>query len=387
MNCNNNKYNIKNYTSLQYAEMFTDRWIRKIPAPELSIIQIGELGGFTYPQALLLRGIQEVYKRDGRGEYNKYIKDWIQSVTDDNGVPIHEEHGWISLDSLDFRQPGNLFFDLYDETKDEKYLNGLDFLFKNMKEFRRTSHGCFYHSLDGKHREQTWLDGLFMAGPACVKYAVLRNDAELLDIALEQPIIMWENLRDEKTGLLRHAWDESKSASWADKETGLSKYVWDRAIGWYAAGITEMYEAAPKNHKSIPEIREIVNKLFANIIKYQAECGRWYQLVDKEYDPRNWIDNSGTLLILYAMAKAVKNGIIDKSYVENIMRGYKDVIENSTVITDDDFKILDICMGTCVGETVEYYYYRHRIINEWHGTGAFLMMCAEIDAMNQTIEI
>ena len=186
---------------------------------------------------------------------------------------------------------------------------------------------------------------------------------------------------------MRHAWDESKSASWADKETGLSKYVWDRAIGWYAAGITEMYEAAPKNHKSIPKIREIVNKLFANIIKYQAECGRWYQLVDKEYDPRNWIDNSGTLLILYAMAKAVKNGIIDKSYVENIMRGYKDVIENSTVITDDDFKILDICMGTCVGETVEYYYYRHRIINEWHGTGAFLMMCAEIDAMNQKNEI
>lgn len=387
MSCNNNEYNIENYTSLQYAEMFTDRWIRKIPAPELSIIQIGELGGFTYPQALLLRGIQEVYKRDGNSEYDKYIKDWIKSTTDDNGIPIHEEHGWISLDSLDFRQPGNLFFDLYDETKDEKYLNGLDFLFKNMKEFRRTSHGCFYHSLDGKHGEQTWLDGLFMAGPACVKYAVLRNDAELLDIALEQPIIMWENLRDEKTGLLRHAWDESKSASWADKETGLSKYVWDRAIGWYAAGITEMYEAAPKNHKNIPKIREIVNKLFANIIKYQAECGRWYQLVDKEYDPRNWIDNSGTLLILYAMAKAVKNGIIDKSYVENIMRGYKDVIENSTVITDDDFRILDICMGTCVGETVEYYYYRHRIINEWHGTGAFLMMCAEIDAMNQTIEI
>lgn len=387
MSCNNNEYNIENYTSLQYAEMFTDRWIRKIPAPELSIIQIGELGGFTYPQALLLRGIQEVYKRDGNSEYDKYIKDWIKSTTDDNGIPIHEEHGWISLDSLDFRQPGNLFFDLYDETKDEKYLNGLDFLFKNMKEFRRTSHGCFYHSLDGKHGEQTWLDGLFMAGPACVKYAVLRNDAELLDIALEQPIIMWENLRDEKTGLLRHAWDESKSAPWADKETGLSKYVWDRAIGWYAAGITEMYEAAPKNHKSIPKIREIVNKLFANIVKYQAECGRWYQLVDKEYDPRNWIDNSGTLLILYAMAKAVKNGLIDKSYVENIMRGYKDVIENSTVITDDDFRILDICMGTCVGETVEYYYYRHRIINEWHGTGAFLMMCAEIDAMNQTIEI
>ena len=385
MSCNDNKYNIKNYTSLQYAQMFIDRWISKIPAPELSIIQIGELGGFTYPQGLLLRGIQEVYKRERKAEYNKYITDWIKSTTDENGIPLHEEHGWISPDSLDFRQPGNLFFDLYDETKNEKYLNGLDFLFKDMKNFKRTPHGCFWHSLDVRRKDQTWLDGLFMAGPACVKYAVLRNDTVLLDIALEQPIIMWDNLRDKKTGLLRHAWDESRTAPWADKETGLSGFVWDRAIGWYAAGIMEMYEAAPKKHKSIPRIREIIKELFENIIKYQAACGRWYQLVDRAYDPRNWIDNSGTLLILYAMAKAVKNGSIDTSYTENIMRGYKDVIENSTVITDDDFKILDICMGTCVGETAEFYYYRHRIVNEWHGTGGFLMMCAEIDAMQKKI--
>lgn len=330
MSCNDNKYNIKNYTSLQYAQMFIDRWISKIPAPELSIIQIGELGGFTYPQGLLLRGIQEVYKRERKAEYNKYITDWIKSTTDENGIPLHEEHGWISPDSLDFRQPGNLFFDLYDETKNEKYLNGLDFLFKDMKNFKRTPHGCFWHSLDVRRKDQTWLDGLFMAGPACVKYAVLRNDTALLDIALEQPIIMWDNLRDKKTGLLRHAWDESRTAPWADKETGLSGFVWDRAIGWYAAGIMEMYEAAPKKHKSIPRIREIIKELFENIIKYQAACGRWYQLVDRAYDPRNWIDNSGTLLILYAMAKAVKNGAIDTSYTENIMRGYKDVIENST---------------------------------------------------------
>lgn len=379
MSCNNITYNVENYTSLQFAEMFIDMWINKIPAPDLSIMQIGELGGFTYPQGLLLRGIQMVYEIDGKPEYNKYITDWIKSTTDDKGIPIHEEHGWISLDSLDFRQPGNLFFDLYNQTKDIKYLNGLDFLFKDMKKFKRTPRGCFWHSLDERRKDQTWLDGLFMAGPGCVKYAVLRNDAELLDIALEQPIIMWENLRDEKTGLLRHACDESKSAPWADKNTGLAPFVWGRAIGWYAAAITEMYEAAPKNHECIPEIRDIVKELFDNIVKYQADCGRWYQLVDRGDDKRNWIDNSGTFLILYAMAKAVKNKFIDNSFFKNIMCGYKDAIENSVFITDDEFKILDICMGTCVGESIDYYYYRPRVVNEWHGTGGFLMMCAEIN--------
>ena len=127
MSCNNITYNVENYTSLQFAEMFIDMWINKIPAPDLSIMQIGELGGFTYPQGLLLRGIQMVYEIDGKPEYNKYITDWIKSTTDDKGIPIHEEHGWISLDSLDFRQPGNLFFDLYNQTKDIKYLMFLAF--------------------------------------------------------------------------------------------------------------------------------------------------------------------------------------------------------------------------------------------------------------------
>lgn len=379
MSCNNRDYDIQNYTPLQYAEMFIDRYMKKVPSPELSFLSIAEAGGFTYPQGIFLRGIQEVFKRDGKVEYNQYITDWIASVTDENGIPNHEEHGWLSKDSLDFRQPGDLFFDCYEETKDEKYLNGLDYLFQDMKRFKRTTNGCFYHSLDGRHDGQVYVDGLYMAGPESVKYAVLRKDPELLDIAMKQPILMWETMRDEATGLLRHAWDESKEAGWADKETGLSGFVWGRAIGWYAAAITQMYEAAPKDHKDTPEVREIIKELFKHVVTYQAESGRWFQLVDKGEDKRNWIDNSGTFLILYAMAKAVKNGILDESYTENIMRGYKDVIENSTLITDDTFRILDICAGTCVGENEEYYYYRQRVINDFHGIAGFLLMCAEID--------
>mgnify|MGYP004635528765 CR=1 FL=1 len=379
MSCNNSKYDTENYTPLQYAEMFIDRYIRKVPSPELSFLSIAEAGGFTYQQGIFLRGIQVVFKRDGKAEYNQYIIDWIASVTDENGIPNHEKHGWLSKDSLDFRQPGDLFFDCYEETKDPKYLNGLDYLFQDMKHFKRTTNGCFYHSLDGRHDGQVYVDGLYMAGPESVKYAVLRKDPELLDIAMKQPILMWETMRDETTGLLRHAWDESKEAGWADNETGLSGFVWSRAIGWYAAAITQMYEAAPKDHKDIPGIRKIIKELLENVVTYQAKNGRWYQLIDKGTDRRNWIDNSGTFLILYAMAKAVKNGILDESYTENIMCGYKDVIENSTLITDDTFRILDICAGTCVGENEEYYYYRQRVINDFHGIAGFLLMCAEID--------
>lgn len=377
----NNIFEIEGKTPLQYAELFIDLYTKKTPAPELSIKQIGRLGGFTYPQGIALRGIQEVYKRNKNPEYNKYIIEWLDSTTNEDGIPYHGKSGWLSMDSLDFRQPGNLLFDLYKETQNKKYLNGLDYLFGGMKDFSRTAYGTFFHSLVPERHGHTWLDSLYMSGPGCVKYAVLRDDEELLDMVMDMPVTMWEHMRDEETGLLRHAWDTTKKAEWADKETGLAGFIWDRAMGWYSAAITEMYEAAPKDHKTIPKIREIIKELFANLIKYQTKEGRWYQLVDKVDDPRNWVDNSGTLLILYAMAKAVNNGILGEEYVENIMRGYKDVIVNSTVITDDTFDILEICEGTCVGENVEYYYNRKQIVNEWHGVAGFLHMCAEIDAM------
>ena len=386
MSIKTNKYEINGYTPLQYAELFIDRHMVRIPAKEFSFTYVGAEGNFTYQQGIVLRGIQEIYKRDGKKEYKKYITDWLECVTYENGVPQGDEKGWKSRESLDYRQPGSLFFDLYKETGDEKYLNGLDYLFEDIKNFKKTSHGLFFHNISGSRNHQVLVDGLFMASPSSVKYAVLRDDKELLDIAMDQPVIMWENMRDEATGLLRHAWDESKQAKWADKETGLSHFVWSRAIGWYAAGITEIYEAAPKDHKNIPKIRKIIKELFTNVVKYQTKNGRWYQIIDKGDDPRNWIDNSGTFLILYAMAKAIKNGVLDESFVENVMRGYTDAIVNSTVITEDGFNILDICEGTVVGEIVEYYYYRRRVVNEEHGVGGFLLMCAEIDAMLEMID-
>ena len=45
---------------------------------------------------------------------------------------------------------------------------------------------------------------------------------------------MEKHARDAKTGLLYHAWDESKEQKWANKETGTSPLFWARAMGWYA---------------------------------------------------------------------------------------------------------------------------------------------------------
>ena len=52
-----------------------------------------------------------------------------------------------------------------------------------------------------------WLDGLYMAGELLVRYGVKFNDDKYFALAYKQAKLMWDNIRDEKTGLLYHAWD------------------------------------------------------------------------------------------------------------------------------------------------------------------------------------
>lgn len=373
------------YTPIEYAEKFIDSLMIKFDnAADLSYRICQSRGAFTYQQAYLLRGIQEIYKRTGNKKYRDYIVEWLDSTTGADGLPNGDNSGWCSLESLDYRQPGTLCFDLYEETKDERYKACLDHLFGTMKDFPRTGEGAFYHALYNPH--EVWLDGLYMTGLGCVKYAVMTGDDELLDIAIQQPFVMYKTNYDEKTGLLRHAYDESKSAKWADKETGKSPHVWGRGAGWFATAIMEMYEALPDDYdaQKRSDFEALIRKYFDTLLKYQDKCGRWYQILDLVDDKKNWIDNSGTFLILYGMAKAVALGVLDTSYAERIMRGYTDVIERSIRADEYGFDIYDICLGTCVGD-YQYYIYRDKTVNDYHGTGGFLLMCAAIDDMMKKI--
>ena len=54
--------------------------------------------------------------------------------------------------------------------------------------------------------------------------------------------------QEPKTGLFRHAWDESRSMFWCDPETGLSEHAWGRAVGWYTVALVEVLDYLPKSH-------------------------------------------------------------------------------------------------------------------------------------------
>jgi len=114
-----------------------------------------------------------------------------------------------------------------------------------------------------------WLDGLYMGEPFYAEYSLVFNQTKNFDDIINQFAWMEKNARDAKTGLLYHAWDESREQKWADPKTGKSPNFWSRAIGWYGLALVDVLDYVPQNHPRRGELIAILNRLAPAIVKFQ----------------------------------------------------------------------------------------------------------------------
>lgn len=368
-----------NILSLDYAKKAADAIMNHYKAQELEPPRF-----FAYFNGVFLEGIERIYDVTKEEKYFNYIKEWVDFNLNEDGT-IRESGKWARLTSLDFRKAGTLLFRIYEKTGDIKYWKIIEYLVESLKYYPKNEYGGFWHNSDCE--EQMWLDGLYMAGPICVMYAAKSGKKEYFDMAIRQAEIMWEHMRDSKTGLMYHGWDPSiarKKAPWADKETGLSPEVWGRALGWYAVAICDMLEYIPENHPKREKLIKIVSTLLKTVIEYQdKEDGRWYEVIDKGGWEGNWLENSCSCLFVNALAQAINKGYLEKRYMENLYLGYNGIINSLKYDANGNLLLQDICIGTAIESgTYDYYINRERCTNDLHGSGTFILMCCHMDALN-----
>ena len=356
---------------LDYARAACDTMMGRFAAAELP-----PKGHFHYHQGVFLSGMYRTYllvKRQGQegaGErYFDYIKKWVDSVIDENGE-IH----WYDPGELDDIQPGILLFPLLERTGDPRYKKSLDTLLGHVWSFRRNEAGGFWHK--NRCPNQMWLDGLYMAGPVSAEYGHRFGRPEFLDCAVEQALLMRKTTEDKNTGLWYHAWDCSKEAEWAAPQTGLAPEFWGRSIGWVPVAVLDELDFLPEEHPLYPDMCALVRDLLTAVCRWQSDEGRWYQVVDKGQQEGNWLENSCSCLFVAAICKAVRKGLLEKSYLEKARAGYDGVIRSLTW-EGEDLQIGNVCIGTGVGD-YRHYCARPVSVNDLHGVGAFLIMCAEM---------
>ncbi|UOE93047.1 glycoside hydrolase family 105 protein [Alkalihalobacillus sp. LMS39] len=324
-----------------------------------------------YHQGVFLCGMHSVWQETKNEQYFKYFKEYVDKLVDEHG------NFYFERDQLDAIQPGLLLFPLYQETKEERYKIAASKLRNLLNTINKTSEGGFWHK--DKYPYQMWLDGLYMAGPFTIQYGQQFDEPELVDLVLYQESLMRKHTKDERTGLYFHGWDEKGETAWSVPDTNTAPEIWGRSLGWYGMALVDMIDLLPENHPKKQSLIEVLQQFVADIVRYQDEnTGLWFQIIDKGHLEDNWIESSCSSLFVYAIAKAIRLGLVDKSYYEQVKEAYGGLLTHCIEENEQgQFVLTRICIGTSIG-VYDYYVNRETSENDLHGVGAFVLASIQV---------
>ncbi|MDQ1033040.1 unsaturated rhamnogalacturonyl hydrolase [Streptomyces umbrinus] len=326
------------------------------------------IGGWSYPVGLYLYGQYLTYQRTHDARYLSYLTSYVDRFVKSDGSM---DQGFNSLDSM---QAGRLLVILHRETGEDRYRKAAKKIRDRLDTFPRTSDGGFWHADTSSRAHQLWSDGVYMVNPFLVEYGKEFGDSAYANDEAAKQLYVYGRHLQVSGGLLKHAYDESKTASWSDPGTGLAPEHWCRAVGWYSMAIVNVLDALAVNHVRRPQLMGILRDLAKGLKKYQDPAtGRWFQVIDKGSRSDNWTETSCSSMFTYALSRGAQQGYLDAHYKSVAQRGYEGVLAKISLGSDGRTNLTDISIGTNVGDYA-FYMARPRETNDFHGLGAFLIM-------------
>ncbi|WP_339278060.1 glycoside hydrolase family 88 protein [Paenibacillus sp. FSL W8-0426] len=288
--------------------------------------------------------------------------------------------------NLDMINEGKNLFSQWRKTGDEKYRLAILRLVAQLKGQPRTSEGGFWHKKIYPY--QMWLDGVYMSSPFLAEYASTFDHPESFDEAARQILLIERRTRNSKTGLLHHAWDESREQRWCDKETGQSFHVWGRAMGWYAMAVVDALEHFPIDHSQRGQIMGIFERMAYAIAHAQDhDSGLWYQVMDQNGREGNYLEASASCMLTYALAKGLRLRYLaelDRSVIE---RAYDGILNRLVTEDEKGIHLHHICHGAGLGgkkyrDGSYAYYISEEIVSDAQmGVAPFLLASIEMEKL------
>jgi unsaturated rhamnogalacturonyl hydrolase len=335
-----------------------------------------------YEPGVALLAVQRVWEQTKDPRYFAYIKRNIDAFVDETGNIRTYKVEEYNLDQIN---QGKVLFLLYKETGDERYKKAVFLLREQMKTHPRTAAGGYWHKKI--YPDQMWLDGLYMADPFLAQFAQVFDRPEIFDNVTHQIAIFDQQARDPQTGLLYHAWDAARVQEWADPETGCSPHFWGRAIGWFMMAIPDILDYFPEDHPQRNAIIRVFQKTAEAILLVQDRAsGLWYQILNQGERPGNYLEASVSCMFVYALAKGIRKGYLDSSYLLAVMRGYQGILDQFIEVNERGWVTLNgiVSVGGLGGSpyrdgSFSYYISEPITSNDYKGFGAFIMASVEIE--------
>lgn len=364
---------------LSYARMFATSQMEHYP--ELWRTDNVKEPKWDYTQALVAKAMLQAYQTTGNGAYFDYVLKFADEFIDNEGnIKTYKMHDF----NIDRVNGGSFLFVLNDIKPDKRWDLANDRLFEQLQEQPRTKEGGFWHKKIYPH--QMWLDGLYMAEPFYIRYAVEHNmDKGVQDVATQFRLVD-KYTYDKKSGLNYHGWDESHEQKWSDPVTGCSPNFWSRSMAWYIMAMVDVLDYMPEG-----ENREMLLKMLKrtakNLLKYQDKrTHMWYQLTALPKEKGNYLESTSSAIFCYAFAKAANRGYLPKKYKKEAQKIFDGMVNNVFVFQDEKTISLDNCCAVAgLGGKPRYrdgsvaYYLNEPIIkDDPKGIGPIIMAAIEL---------
>lgn len=220
------------------------------------------------------------------------------------------------------------------------------------------------------HENTIWADDAFMAISFLSRMGEFTGDKKYFDDAANQVLKYTKYLWCPEKKIYYHCYHTD------NKEHGVAH--WSRANGWVFMAQADLLSRMPKNHPKRDAIIKNFQMQASGVARYQGANGLWHQLLDKE---DSYEEITGTAMFVFGIARGVKNGWLHPDFIYVAEQGLKGILSKITPEGD----VTDICVGTGIMPSVQYYYNRPTQINDPMGEGPVLRALVEmIDAKRYT---
>ena len=235
-----------------------------------------------------------------------------------------------------------------------------------------------------------WADGVYMASPFLAKYAAVFGEPAALDDAVKQILLAETHLRDAKTGLLYHGWDESEDGALGEPDDRIVVAVLGtrRSVGtrWRSPTCSPRCRAnhpkraGGRGGAAAPCARDRARSKTSRPA-FGGRC--WTRADGRATSGRHRHRRCSST----RLRRAIKNGWLDaKKFAPVAARGYAGIV-NQFVVTDDagGVHVTSICKVAGLGGnpyrdgSYDYYVGTEVVADDPKGVGAFILASAELE--------
>ena len=324
-----------------YSQWLTFSEMKRVP--QSYMLDFAKKPRWSYVMGIELEAMLDTYLNYGGDDIRKYCQLYTDTMINTKGEIRTYKLEDYNLDQI---RTGHFVARMYEKYPEAKNLAAMKTLMKQLDKQPRTKEGVYWHK--AIYAYQVWLDGIFMGLPyRCLTARMLlkpKKAQRIYDDAVNQISKTYERTLDPKTGLNRHAWDETHEMFWADKETGLSQHCWGRAQGWYTMALIELLDAMPEDYERRGEVIELLRKDLDAVIKWQdKETGLWYQVMDQPGRKGNYLESTCSSMFAYVLMKATNKGYLGDKYFLAGKKAYQGILKNFIRVNADKTISLTNC--------------------------------------------